>query len=56
MRADLFMNMMNPGAAAEFATSDDAESYVLENPDKMSIVVHNRIVVTTYYGADYETK
>ena len=55
MRADLFLNMMNPNAATEFATNDDAESYVLENPDKMAIVVHNRIVVTTFYGADYET-
>ena len=54
MRADLFLNMMNPGAAAEFAISDDAESYVLENPDKMAIVVHNRIVVTTFFGANYE--
>ena len=54
MRADLYQNMMNPGAATEFATSDDAENYVLKNPDKMAIVVRNRIVVTTFYGADYE--
>ena len=54
MRADLFLNVINPNAAAEFATSDDAENYVLKNPDKMAIVVRNRIVVTTFYGADYE--
>ena len=54
MRVDVYTNMMNPGAAAEFATSDAAESYVLTNPDKMAIVVHNRIVVTTFYGATYQ--
>ena len=55
MRADLFLNMMNPGAATEFATNDEAEDYVLENPTKMALVIKNRIVIATFHGAKYES-
>ena len=56
MRADLYTIPMNEGAAAEFATDDEAENYVLAHPEKMAIVVKNRLVVTEFYGKNYEVK
>ena len=56
MRTDLYTNPMNEGAAAEFATDDEAENYVLAHPEKMAIVVKNRLVVTEFYGKNYEVK
>lgn len=56
MRTDLYTNPMNEGAAIEFATDDEAENYVLAHPEKMAIVVKNRLVVTEFYGKNYEVK
>ena len=56
MRTDLYTNPMNENAAAEFATDDEAENYVLAHPEKMALVVKNRLVVTEFYGKNYEVK
>lgn len=56
MRPDLYTNSMNENAVAEFATDDEAENYVLAHSEKMAIVVKNRLVVTEFYGKNYEVK
>ena len=56
MRTDLYTNPMNENAAAEFATDDEAENYVLAHPEKMALVVKKRIVVAKFYGKNYEVK
>ena len=54
MRSDLYSNMMlSESRAIQFSNADDAEDYVLRNPDAIATVVENRVVVSTYYGADY---
>ena len=54
MRSDLYENMMrSESRAIQFSNAIDAEDYVLSNPESIATVVENRVVISTFYGADY---
>ena len=54
MRSDLYANMMlAESVAIQFTNDDEAEDYILNNPDAIATVVENRVVMSTFYGSDY---
>ena len=54
MKKPLFLNLINTGPAAEFATDDEAENYVLANPDRVALVIKNRLVASRFFGEIYK--
>ena len=57
MISDLNENTIHYGLGnVEFTTDDEAENYVVRNPEKMAVVCKNGILISTYYGNDYGSR
>ena len=54
MKKPLYLNFIDTGPATEFATDDEAENYVLANPDRMALVIKNRLVASRFFGEIYK--
>lgn len=54
MRSDLYSKMMRAESTAiQFNNDADAENYTLVNPEAIAVVIKDGVVVTTYYGNDF---